>query len=262
MHRNWRLKTSCRFPTAIIIILCISSFSWAQESDETLEDLAKRIAGKRSELEALSNKLELMKIDYNEKLRSLATRRADIEAQISREGLRLEQIERDLGEYRAEIVTSRTSVEGIEPFVSDVLQKIRRYISNGLPFQVPGRLEEIETLERLVAEGSLETDKILARTWNFLDSEFRLARESGIYHQTIVLDGQPQLAEVARLGMVFLYFKTLDGKYGYVVRTADGWRYTRSRSREQDKQIAYLFDSLRKNLREGFFTIPNPQDIQ
>jgi hypothetical protein len=146
--------------------------------------------------------------------------------------------------------------------VSDVLGGIRTYVSTGLPFKASERLAEIETLQRLLDGGSLEIDKILARVWNFLDSEFRLTQESGIYHQTIVLDDRPQLAEVARLGMVFLYFRTLDGKYGYVVRTSDGWRYTRSRSREEDRQIAYLFDSLRKNLREGFFTVPYPQGIQ
>jgi len=231
----------------------------AQESSDPIRALAQQVAEKRSEVESLSNELELMKTDYNEQMRSIAVQRADLEAQINREELRLAQIERDLREYRASIAESRTSVEDLGPLVSDVLTEVQRYVTAGLPFKVSERLAEIETLERLVDDGSLEIDKILARIWNFLDSEFRLTQESGIYHQTIVLDDRPQLAEVARLGMVFLYFRSLDGKYGYVVRTNDGWRYTRSRSREEDRQIAYLFDSLRKNLREGFFTIPNPQ---
>jgi len=56
--------------------------------------------------------------------------------------------------------------------------------------------------------------------------------------------------------------KTLNDKYGFAVRSPEGWRYTRSRSREEDRQIALLFDSLRKNLREGFFTIPNPEGVR
>lgn len=248
--------------SSLIFIACIATKVYAQDADSTLRDLAQQIAAKRSEVESLSDQLELMKTDYNERMKSLATQRADIETQINREELRLSQIQRDLAEYRATIVTSRTSIEGIEPLVSEVLGNMRGYIETGLPFQVPGRLGEIETLERLLADGSLEADKILARTWNFLDSEFRLTRESGIYHQTILLDGQLQLVEVARLGMVFLYFKTLNDKYGFVVRSLAGWRYTQSRSREEDRQIAFLFDSLRKNLREGFFTIPNPEGVR
>ena len=257
MRRNTIIGFKRWITFTLIFMACIEVYG--QDVDSALRDLAKQVAEKRSEVESLSNELELMKTDYNERMRSLATQRADIETQINREELRLAQIQRDLAEYRATIVNSRTSIEGIEPLVSEILGDVRGYIKTGLPFQVPGRLGEIETLERLLVDGSLEADKILARTWNFLDSEFRLTRESGIYHQTILLDDQLQLAEVARLGMVFLYFKTLDDKYGFVVRSPNGWRYTRSRTREEDRQIAFLFDSLRKNLREGYFTIPNPE---
>ena len=259
MSKNTTPKFKRGITLSLIFIVCVYAKIYAQDADSAFRDLAQQIAEKRSEVESLSDELELMKTDYNERMKSLATQRADVETQINREELRLAQFERDLAEYRATITTSRTSIEGIEPLVFDVLGNMRDYIEAGLPFQVPGRLGEIETLERLLVDRSLEADKILARTWNFLDSEFRLSRESGIYHQTILLDGQLQLAEVARLGMVFLYFKTLNDKYGFVVRSPEGWRYTRSRSREEDRQIALLFDSLRKNLREGFFTIPNPE---
>ena len=259
MRRYTTIVLKREITLSLIFLIGFFTNAFGQDADNMLRDLAQQVAEKRSEVESLSNELELMKTDYNERMRSIAAQRADIETQINREELRLAKIQRDLEEYRATIDSSRTSIEGIEPLVSEVLGKMRDYIESALPFQVPGRLGEIETLERLLVDGSLEADKILARTWNFLDSEFRLTRESGIYHQTIFLDGQLQLAEVARLGMVFLYFKTLSDKYGFVVHSPDGWRYTRSRSREEDRQIAFLFDSLRKNLREGFFTIPNPE---
>jgi hypothetical protein len=91
-----------------------------------------------------------------------------------------------------------------------------------------------------------------------VDSEFRLATESGIYQQTVTVGGESKLADVARLGTVLLYFRTFDGQSGYAVPAGDGWEYRLATSREEQEQIANLFESLRRNLREGFFDVPNP----
>jgi hypothetical protein len=72
-----------------------------------------------------------------------------------------------------------------------------------------------------------------------------------------VLDGEEQLVEVVRLGMALLYFKTWDDRYGYAVPVSTGWEFRVASKREQ-QQIAVLYNSFRKNLREGFFYLPNP----
>lgn len=244
-------------PAALLVWIVVGGHG--QESGDAATNLASRLAAKRSEVESLSNTLELTKTEYNEKLRSLATQRADIETQINREELRLAQIQQDLGDYRSRIQANRSAMDAIEPLVAQVLAQTKAYIQRGLPFKVQERMAEVETLERLLAEESLETEKVLARLWNLLESEFRLTTESGLYQQTIVLDQQPQLAEVARLGMTLLYFKTFDDEYGYALPTDAGWRYQRTTDRDEERQIAQLFDSIRKNLREGFFTLPNPR---
>jgi archaellum component FlaC len=241
-----------------VMIGIVPVITYAQTSDEALSNLAERIAEKRSQVESLSAELELAKTEYNEQLRSLATQQADVEAQIKREELRLDQIEQDLEEYKARIEQTRSALEDIEPMIARVLVQLETYIRNALPFKVPERLEEVETLKRLLDEGSLETGKLLARIWNMVESEFRMTTESGLYKQSIEIDGSSQLAEVARLGMVFMYIRTLDERYGYVVPAGNGWEYKVTEDREEQQQIAELFDSLRKNLREGFFDIPNP----
>ena len=241
-----------------VMIGIVPVITHAQTSNDTLSNLAGRIAEKRSQVESLSAELELAKTEYNEQLRSLAAQQADVEAQIKREELRLNQIEQDLKEYKARIEQTRSALEDIEPMIGRVLLRLETYIRNALPFKVPERLEEVETLKRLLDEGTLETGKLLARIWNMVESEFRMTTESGLYKQSVEIDGGPQLAEAARLGMVFMYIKTLDGQYGYAVPTGDGWEYRLTADREEQRQIAELFDYLRKNLREGFFDIPNP----
>jgi hypothetical protein len=123
---------------------------------------------------------------------------------------------------------------------------------------VPERISEVETLERLLREGNLETQTVLTRVWNMVEAEYRLTSESGIYRQTIEVGGEEQLSEVARLGTVLLYFRTFDDRYGYAVPTPDGWRYQLARNRQERQKLQTLFDSLRRNLREGFFDVPNP----
>jgi len=243
---------------SLLILGMLSIGVYAQDNQEALENLAAQIAEKRSQVESLSNRLDLLKADYNEKLRSIGTQRADVETQIKREELSLTQVQRDIKEFTARIQENRASMEDIEPLVASVISQTRRYIRAGLPFQVEGRLKELDTLEQMLQEDKLDAGTVLARLWNTLESEFRLTRESGLYRQTIELNKEPQLAEVARLGMALMYFKTFDEEYGYVIPTPNGWVYTLADSREEEKQIEIIYDSLRKNLREGFFLLPNP----
>jgi hypothetical protein len=55
-----------RYVLAGIILTCSSSIAIAQDSDDPIRALAQQVAEKRSEVESLSNELELMKSDYNE----------------------------------------------------------------------------------------------------------------------------------------------------------------------------------------------------
>ena len=243
----------------IVTALTLSGVSvFSQTNQEALENLAAQIAEKRSQVEALSNQLDLQKAEYNERLRSIATQQADVETRIKREELNMAKLERDMEEYSARIMDNRTSMREIKPIIMNVLDEMRSYISTALPFQTDSRLAELDSLERLLDEGRLDEASILARIWNTLEAEFRLARESGLYRQTITLNGEQQLAEVARLGMAIMYFKTFDEKFGYVVPAGSGWEYRIASSRDEQKQIEVLFDALRKNLREGYFVLPNP----
>lgn len=243
----------------IIVMILLPVVVFAQTSSDALANLAARIAEKRSELESLSNELELTKTEYNEQLRSLATQQADVETQIKREELRLQQIRQDLENARESVEQNESVLEDVEPLLNQVIERTRQYVQRALPFQVEDRLSELDDLQRLVSEGNLRADTLLSRVWNAVDAEFRLTTDSGIYRQTIQLSGNEQLAEVAKLGMVLMYFRTLDGRYGYVVPVGEGeWRYELASTREEIQQIDNLFESLRRNLREGFFDLPNP----
>ncbi len=251
-------QSTGRVSLLLFVLVAAVPFGWTQSNQSTLENLAGQIAEKRARLESLSDELELAKTQYNEELRSLATQSADVETQINRQELRLSQIEQDLEDARSEIQQAEGRVEGVEPLANQTMAQLRGHINAALPFQVSQRLAAVDTVERRMEDGAIEDTTAITRLWNMVDSEFRLATESGIYQQTISVEGESKLADVARLGTVLLYFRTFDGRAGYAVPTQDGWSYRIAASREEQEQITNLFESLRRNLREGFFEVPNP----
>jgi len=95
--------------------------------------------------------------------------------------------------------------------------------------------------------------------WAFIEDEIRLSKENGIYQQTIDLNGEQVLADIAKLGTVLMYFQTGDKRVGMASRAADGnWHYIETTQNKEIEQIALLFDSLKKQIRQGYFELPNP----
>ena len=103
----------------------------------------------------------------------------------------------------------------------------------------------------------MSPQKASSRLWAFVEDELRLTRENGLYRQTITLASDELLVDVARVGMVAMYFKTDDGRYGRTVNNGGAWSYELVQDKESQKQIEGLFDAFKKNIRVGFFELPN-----
>ncbi|MEJ2501369.1 MAG: DUF3450 family protein [Campylobacterales bacterium] len=84
-----------------------------------------------------------------------------------------------------------------------------------------------------------------------------LKERNGLFKQTIQLDGKDRLAEVARLGSVMMFFMTPDERVGYAAKDANGWYYKEAVAKAQQDQILALFDAMHKQIRTGYFTLPN-----
>lgn len=256
--RNNRGRT-VRIATTALVLALAPVLVFPQTTQEVLSNLATQIAQRRARVETLSEEVAQTRESYNEQVRSLAAQIADVEVQINRERLQLQQLDQDLERLRSEIAAAEGSVTDVEPIVRSALASYRNYVNRALPFQREDRLEEIANLEQILDDGNVEPRTVLTRLWNTVQSEFRLTGESGLFRQTIEVDGESQLAEVARLGMVLMYFRTFDDRYGYVVPAGDGrWDYLVATDREDARRISELFEALRRNLREGFFDLPNP----
>jgi hypothetical protein len=261
-ERKHRRKSGVSVLTfGILVVVCIGIISIpgsAADQDEELRNLAAELAKKRSQVETLSTELDLKKSRMRDQLKSLATQKAELEIQIKKEEMKLSQIEQDLSKHEDRVSRKKVSETTLKPVVIERIQELKNYVQGALPFKLSERAAELEKLEELVTTNKLEPEKALARLWTLLEAELRLTHENGLYRQSIVIGGENQLADVVKLGMVLMYFRTFEGQVGYVVRAGNGWEYKVINGREDRKRILYLFDSLEKHIRQGYFELPNP----
>src|SRR5262245_18947593 len=84
----------------------------------------------------------------------------------------------------------------------------------------------------------------------------KLARESGVHQAALVLDGQEVLADVARLGMVALYFRAPGDRLGVARRKGSVWTWETITAEEDRARIQALFTALEHDVKSGFFELP------
>ena len=89
-----------------------------------------------------------------------------------------------------------------------------------------------------------------------IEDERRLARETTIHKQTISINGKMNLAEVVKVGMLFLYFKSDDGKVGMAKKTGDQWNFQTFENEDQKTKTIAFLQSIKKQIRQGYFALP------
>ncbi len=235
------------------VALAVSLPAWA----DTVAALAARLATLRNEVEDLARQLNEDADQHKASLQSLRRQRSDLELEVQREQTRVKKLSAALSKRRSEVEAERAKGEKLTPLFGDVLEQVYSHVERSLPFRRDERLAALRKLEEQHRDGSLTASRALSRLWSFVEDEFRLTRESGLYQQTVTVDGEERLASVVRLGMVALLYQTESGEVGSAVRDGDGWRYepiTKPRARGA---VLELFSSFKKQIRVGYFELPS-----
>ncbi|MDP2309461.1 MAG: DUF3450 family protein [Pseudomonadota bacterium] len=244
--------------TRALLVFFASALLSSAWAEAPADSRAEALARLRREVETLSTELGEEKEDARGRLRAIEAQKVEIEVQIRREELRLAQVAGEAEARRAELTSHATRGADLALAVQAAIARMRAVVAAGLPFHLPDRLAEMDTLSSQLATASLTPEAAAARLWAFTEDELRLARENGLDRQVVSVDGAEVLADVARLGMVALYFRTEGGVVGMVTRGGGGWQWTRLEDREDEKAVGVLFDKLKHGVRTGAFTLPNP----
>jgi exonuclease VII large subunit len=226
-------------------------------SADRLSNLAKSLIELRSDVEKLHSQLDDTKQSYTNSIKSLNVQRTDIEAAISRESLKIKQLKSALKKVQDRIALQSGGSKAYKKVAQDAIELLKTELSKQLPFKMKDRVKELETISRRIAHNQITPEKGLNRVWAIYEDNFRMSHENGVFRQNVTINGQEYLADVVRLGSVAMYFKTSDDKMGYFTKTSTGWTLVQTVDSEDKALIAYLFDSMKKQIRSGFFTIPN-----
>lgn len=242
--------------TVLLSTLALIVLAPAIATAEDAGNLARDLARLRSDVENLSQELNLAREDARAGTRSLALQKQELEAEIRREELRLKQLEAARAKQIEAADAHKERVKALEPVARRELVRVRRALETTLPFRLDERLAEIDKLEEQLNDGLLTPEKVLARLWERVEDELRLGHESGLYKQVVELEGQEFLADVIRVGTVWLYLRTPDGRYGQIVRGPEGWRAQAFTDPKEAAGVALLFESFEKQIRVGHFELP------
>lgn len=226
------------------------------------EALTERLITLRGQVDELQNELDVRREEHKNRMAYLTAQQADLEANRDREELRVNQLREDLDEMRLEIADAGVSSGSLTPFLRNQISALREHVRGGFPFKVTERLAELQELETQLDNGVITAQRGVNRLWAFIEDEFRISRENAIYSQSIELEGDNVLVDVAKLGSVMMYFRTRDLQYGRAVATPQGWRWERLESAKDQDMVARLFDSLRKQIRQGYFELPEALPLE
>ncbi len=235
---------------AVVIGLSLPAFA------DQLADMAQRLAKLRAEVEELSHELSAETAEGRDRLRSLARQKADLELELKKEQMRVAKLRRAIAEKREEIEKSEEKDSEMAPLFEEGLQDVRAYVESSLPFRTADRLSALDKLKKQYDSGLLSAPKAVSRLWSFVEDEFRLTRENGLYQQSVTVDGETQLADVVRIGMIMMYFEAGEDTIGKAERRDGSWIFQRITDDDRKRQVRELLTSFKKQIRQGYFRVP------
>ncbi len=249
-------KRHHRWPSLALSVAALAVPAAATSAEDELGKLADTLIGLRGEVESLHDEIESNQQNHRNRMSSLSQRRAELEAQVQRQELDIEKVRRQVAELRDKAANAGEVSAALQPAAKRAAERLEEYVSSSLPFTVDERLAEIDEVRKKLSKGEISAPRALNQLWSFVEDELRLCKENGLFRQTIPLDGEEQLADVVRVGMVMLFFRTGDGRYGHAERSADGFRHVVVDG-QSAKNVESLFEDFQKQVRSGFFEVPN-----
>ncbi len=252
-----KMTTKRRYSLLALVLGLLAVCVVSSVSAEDAEALAAALSKIRIETEALSQDVDARRDDMKNRLHQVAAQKAELEMELAREEMRLKQLRVEKAERIAAVSDDTNRDALLEPVVMRSVDTVKAAVEKGLPFKKEERVDELEKIRAKRNDGLLSSADAVARLWDRVEDELRLAKENGIYRQTVTVNGEEMLVDVARIGMVMLFYKTKDGRVGKAVERDGEWRYEPIERPEDVGRVELLFDSFKKQIRTGFFELPD-----
>lgn len=240
----------------LIIFLFILLGTSLARSSESMANLTKKIVTLRGEVEYLSSTLNSTKEELSLNLRSKGQQISQIESQIVQEEIKQKEMLKKISAAQ-----TRLKQQGVDEKLQDTIMNsitnLKEYIQTGIPFKILERLASINSiLEQLVSK-SIAPELAFSKLWSAIEDELRLTHENAIHRDTVMIHNEEHLATVAKLGLMHMYFQTVDGKVGSLVKNMNGaYEFKIETENKRINLINELLDGLKKQIRQGQYVIP------
>jgi len=239
----------------MVSLFCISNNIYA----ESIDNLANELVRLRGEVEELQSNLDLSKEDHRNRMLALNSQLADLSVDDRRQSVSLKKMQQSVDKIEASKQVLSADTDNLPQVIKESISRLYSYVEISIPFKKKERLAVLTKLRSDLDSQLLDPKRAANRLWAFVEDEIRLSKENGIYRQTITLDGEEMLADIAKLGTVLLYFQTSDHRVGMATKEKSGqWQFKELDDNKAKEEIAYLFDTLKKQIRQGYFELPNP----
>lgn len=243
--------------TLVALSLLLGTVGVKAAASKNISKLAEKIVSLRAEVETLNSQLQSDKEELSNELKSHSVQLTQLKSQIGQEEVRQKQINEKVNAAKKELARVSANDESLEPFIHSKIDWLRTYVDQGIPFQKEKRLKGIEDIEAKLKSKLLSPESAVSRLWSVVEDEMRLTRENALHRQTISLNGEERLATVAKVGMVLMYFHTVDNRVGTITKNIDGsYIYIEEHDQERKEHIFRLVDGLKKQIRHGEYILP------
>jgi len=243
------------FPKKVLLSLVVSGTLFSPML-MAQDEMIKSIMELRSDVESLYTQIDDNKEAYRSQMKSYALQISDNEAQINRQETALKLTQQSIEKAEKQLEALGSTTVDLKPVVNEALAVLEKEIKAGIPFKVEERIAGLHQIKNDLKSGNISQEKALALTWASYDDTLRLTKEIGQFKQEITLDGKETIAKIAKVGSVMMFFATPDDRVGYVKQEGNAYSYVVADGSQRD-QIIDLFDSLQKQIRTGYFTLPN-----
>ncbi|MEM6991683.1 MAG: DUF3450 family protein [Myxococcota bacterium] len=185
---------------------------------------AAEIARLRTAVDELAADLETERVAARDELASLRSERAELQRQVRAAQARKSALQTLSEEAVAQAEAQDAQTRQWDAPTREAIAAARTYVERSLPFARKARLAALDRIERDLSAAQPDHARAVERLWRFLEEEEAMGREVSVGQQVLELDGEPQIVDVIRLSMALLYFRTQDGRYGWVFPAEEGWR--------------------------------------
>ncbi|MEA1893159.1 MAG: DUF3450 family protein [Campylobacterota bacterium] len=226
------------------------------------EKLVNSIIELRGDVENIYTDIKENKQRYNSEMKSLSMQITDSEAQINRKTTSIKLAKNELSNIKIKIKETSSGNSEIKPLVMNALDLLEKSINEGIPFMVNKRVADIQKIKSDLQDNLITNEKALSLAWASYDDTIRVTKEIGIFKQKIDLKGKKVLVKIAKLGSIAMFFSTPSNEVGFVVKDMNDYKYKQITNPDDVKKIVALFDALQKQIRTGYFELPNALVLQ